>query len=216
MENEIFIDYVLLHVDSKKLPPLKIKDADFYLHSICEKLESNISVCVDIEVVFTDGLKISESFTLKKCDALIDNIIRYHLVGIIKFKAGLVDTSKNIGALAGIDTSFYLKLFYYYSFFYNTKKEHTRSKGGKCSLNAVEKLKNKYNKYKKRDLSKIYDLNCAVQRYEGILVGLDTVQEEKNNKQIKCSTELLSVPEGTVKHAFLNGVLEGMNMTNDI
>lgn len=216
MEHEIFTQSIQLHINNKILPPLTIQEADNYLHELCEWLKTEQSITVVVEIVFTDGLKITETFTLTKNDLLLDGIIRYHMVGIIRFKAGLLKSSiypeKYQHSLADVDTEFYKKLFCNYSFFYTSKK----LRRGKSGSDALKKLRTKYTKLKKKDAERIKELQLNVSFYDGVLAGIDTPVDLKQAVLAKNTAELAFFKAGTAKHSHITGVLEGLQIVGGL
>jgi hypothetical protein len=216
MNKSIFTKSITLHVNNKKLPPLTIQEADEYLHELSESLEDNQDVTVNIEVLFTNGVKLSEVFIVTKTDDLIEHIIRYHMVGIIRFKSGLltsstVDPFKYKNDLANVDTDFYKDLFENYSFFYSKRKMHNRN----AVNDDLSKFRNKYAKLIVKEQTRIDIHKSKIKYYEGILAGLDISQNQEDDTKITYTNELNALRSGTDKYQYVAGVIEGIELAQE-
>lgn len=217
MENEILTDYVVLHIHNQKIPALTIKEADTYLLSEACKLESDQHLSVNLELVFTDGVKLIEAFSISKSDSLIDNIIRYHMVGIIRYKAGLL-TSTSVDAaeykknLENVDTDFYKKLYANYSFFYSIRKNRSIHK----HTNDLDKLQHKYKKLILRESKKINAIQNQLKSYEGTLFGLNTPPENVKTVKSQNESKLILLRAGTKEYHYVSGILEGIKLLEKI
>ncbi len=158
MKAKHYTDKVVIHVDNKKLPALSIQEADSYLNSLSNKMESEERKQVVVDIKFTDGIVLSETITINKADYLLDNIIRYHVIGIVRYKAG-ISNNGTIKLNSNVDIEFYKQIYEYYSMYY-TKK--TFSKYEDKNINKYQKLINKR-------LKKISELNKEIEQYEKII-----------------------------------------------
>ena len=203
-------------MNGTKLPPLQILEADKYLHEEIKKMQPGEHTQCDLKIVFKDNTELLETITLVPEDDCIDNIIRYNIMGIVRYKAGILtqntqeENVKYKNALLHINTNFYKKIFAGYSFYYDTTKKLSHLK-----CNATTKIKLKYQKLVQKETEKLEKTESTIAYYNGLLFGL-TISEKNIETAITTYIEETANQE---KYTYLDqyrlGLLEGIKLVSD-
>lgn len=212
MKVTIVSDGVVLHLENKTLPRLSIQEADAYLMNTIQHLSPDVNIDVKVDIEFNNGTKLTEIITVSNKDELLENIIRYHIIGLIRYKAGLFVPSKEYAdkykkELAEFDTVYYRNIYDNCSFFYSERKDYKRNRqNGICM-----KLQIKYTKLIRKEEETIRQHQKKLNLYTGVVDGLQLAPNYEDHI-LKYTTEFASLSEGTERYCYIKGILQGMEI----